>query len=417
MKYGVLGKSLPHTYSPQIHACFADYEYGILERSEEGVHGIFEGREDLQGFNITIPYKKLAMSLCREVSPEASEVGAVNTVVKLPDGGFKGYNTDVFGFIYMLEREGIDVNGRKCLILGTGGASAAVLYALKKLGASKISFCSRSGEINYTNVYDELPDTEVIINATPVGMFPEVDNCPIELERFGSLIGVADIIYNPSRTRFLQEGERLGLKTSGGLAMLVAQAYEASLIFRGLKFEKTEEAVEDIERVIKKLEDQMLTITLIGMPGSGKSTIGRKIAEHLGREFIDLDDEFLKRYEVTPAQVIEKQGEDEFRRMETALAKEILPKSGLVVSTGGGIVTREENSFFIKCNSRVIYIMRPLSCLMGQDTSDRPISRNTKIPELLEKRSPLYVKNSDIIWNLPGFKEGDEIVDRLIKEL
>ena len=289
MKFGVLGKSLPHTYSPQIHHEFGDYEYTVLERTEEQVHDLFKGAENLDGFNVTIPYKKLAASLCSELSEEAKELGAVNTVVKTTNG-FKGYNTDVFGFKYMLERAGIDPSNKNCLILGTGGASAAVHYALKKMDAAKINFCSRSGEINYENVYTVAQDTQLIVNTTPVGMFPEIDNSPVDLSQFRNLEAAADIVYNPSRTKFLQQAQELGLKTAGGLSMLVAQAYKASEIFKGtlrepqgpqclVVPEPVEGPAEKIISVINLLKNQMLNITLIGMPGSGKTTLGKKIAK------------------------------------------------------------------------------------------------------------------------------------------
>ena len=406
MKFGVLGKSLPHTYSPQIHKEFADYEYTVLERTEEQVHDLFKGAENLDGFNVTIPYKKLAASLCTELSEEAKELGAVNTVVKTQNG-FKGYNTDVFGFKYMLQSAGIDPAGKNCLILGTGGASVAVEYALKKMDAAKINFCSRTGEINYENVYTVAQDSQIVVNTTPVGMFPEIDNSPIDLSQFENLYAAADIVYNPSRTRFLQQAQELGVKNAGGLSMLVAQAFEASEIFKGglrepqapltSEFPELVEGPQhnDISMVIEKLQDQMLNISLIGMPGSGKTTLGKKLAKKTGRTFVDLDDKFMEEYNITPAQVITQKGEDEFRRMETELAKKILPQSGLVIATGGGIVTRKENWFYLRANSRVVYIERPLSFLLKQDTSNRPLSQNNKIEELYKIRVPLYEELCD----------------------
>ena len=406
MKFGVLGKSLPHTYSPQIHKEFADYEYTVLERNEEQVHELFNGAEGLDGFNVTIPYKKLAASLCTEVSDEVKELGAANTIVRLPGGGFKGYNTDVFGFTYMLQNAGIEVAGKKCLILGTGGASVAVEYALKKMGAVKINFCSRTGEINYENIYDVAAETQIVVNATPVGMFPNVDDSPVDLSRFLKLYAAADIVYNPSRTRFLQQAQELGVKSAGGLSMLVAQAWEASRIFIGTKGSPstsstglgTADAAMKINSVIEKLQDQMLNVTLIGMPGCGKTTLGKKLAAQMNRTFIDLDEEFSKEYGATPAQIITQKGEDEFRAMETQLAKKILPQSGLVIATGGGIVTRKENWFYLRANSRVIYIERPLEFLLKQDTSNRPLSQNNNIEELYKTRVPLYEKICDEKW-------------------
>lgn len=411
MKFGVLGKSLPHTYSPQIHKEFADYEYTVLERTEEQVQKLFKGAEGLDGFNVTIPYKKLAASLCTGLSEEAKELGAVNTVVKTQNG-FKGFNTDVYGFKYMLEAAGIEVAGKNCLILGTGGASVAVEYALKKMGAAKINFCSRSGQLNYANVYDATADTQIVVNATPVGMFPNVDDSPVDLSRFAKLYAAADIVYNPSRTRFLQQAQELGVKNAGGLSMLVAQACMASEIFKGalrptqgphssLVVPELVEGRAKINTVIKDLQAQMLNITLIGMPGSGKTTLGKKLAKKTGRIFIDLDDEFTKEYGETPAEVITQKGEDTFRKMETQLAKKILPLSGLIIATGGGIVTRPENWFYLRANSRVIYIERPLDFLLKQKTDNRPLSQNNKIEELYKKRTPLYEEVCDIKLDNP----------------
>ena len=405
MKFGVLGKSLPHTYSPQIHKAFADYEYTVLERSEEQVKALFEGAEGLDGFNVTIPYKKLAASLCTKVSDEVRELGAANTIVRLPDGGFKGYNTDVFGFTYMLEAAGIEVAGKSCLILGTGGASVAVEYALKKMGAAKIDFCSRSGDINYENVYELAADTQIVVNATPVGMFPNIDDSPVDLSRFAKLYAAADIVYNPSRTRFLQQAKELGLKNAGGLSMLVAQAWQASEIFVGGPSTPStgsgtaDGADEKIDSVIKFLQDQMLNITLVGMPGCGKTTLGKKLAKKFGRTFLDLDIQFKEEYAATPAEIISSKGEDEFRRMETQLAKKILPLSGLVIATGGGIVTRKENWFYLRANSKVCYLERPLDFLLKQDTSNRPLSRSAGIEELYKKRKPLYEEVCDEKWD------------------
>lgn len=402
MKFGVLGKSLPHTYSPQIHAAFADYEYTVLERTEEQVHALFDGAEGLDGFNVTIPYKKLAASLCTELSDEVRELGAANTIVRLPDGGYKGYNTDIYGFTYMLESAGIEAAGKRCLVLGTGGASVAVEYALKKMGAEKIDFCSRSGAINYENVYEVAAGTQIVVNATPVGMFPNIDDSPVDLSRFSKLYAAADIVYNPSRTRFLQQAQQLGVKNAGGLSMLVAQAWEASEIFNGTLRPAQGPHVDKINAVIEKLQDQMLNVTLIGMPGCGKTTLGKKLASQTNRTFIDLDDEFTKEYGETPAQIITQKGEDTFRSMETALAKKILSQSGLVIATGGGIVTRAENWFYLRANSRVIYIERPLDFLLKQNTDNRPLSQNNKIEELYKTRTPLYEKVCDIRLMNPG---------------
>lgn len=448
-KCGVLGKSLPHSYSPQIHAALTSrYTYEIIEREENELEELARNAI-FDGFNVTIPYKKNMHAMCEQyglLSDAAKTIGAVNTVARLHDGTLYGDNTDAYGFAYMLHDAGIDVAGRNCLILGTGGASVAVEYALRKLKAASISFCSRNGEINYDNVLMKLPDTEVIVNTTPVGMYPNVDLSPLaiggpaSLDKFKKLQAVADIIYNPSRTRLLYDATKLGIKTAGGLSMLVAQAYKAQHVFeaafeftecdatkcsQGAKMlcipsdeELTARGSNVINQITRSLEDKMLNITLVGMPGSGKSFIGKQIAEKTGREFVDLDVLFGREVGRIPSEVIEQDGEEQFRRLETEVAKGALARSGLVISTGGGIVTRERNEFYLKMNSRVIYIDRALAALEKQDKSDRPISRKKSIASLLEERAPLYEKVADETWSLGDFSpEADQELREKIEGL
>ena len=360
--FGVLGRTLAHTYSPEIHSLFdSSYSYSVIEREPEELDALFSNGV-FKGFNVTIPYKKDACARCDELDDASRTTGSVNTVV-FEDGKVKGWNTDYFGFIYMLHRKGISVSGKKVLVLGTGGAASAVFYALDTLGAAEIYKCDLETEINYSNVYDKAGDAQVIVNCTPVGMFPKVDNRLLDLTKFASLEACADVVYNPSRTRFLQDAEELGLKTCGGLAMLVAQAYKSSRIFAG-DIEGASalgnpdksipsEAEEAIEKVIRVLENRMKNITIIGMPGSGKSLLARNIAKATGRTLVDLDIAFAEKFGQTPAEVLSGPGEDVFREMECEIAAEFLPQSGLVISCGGGIVTRDVNKFYVRCNSQL----------------------------------------------------------------
>ncbi len=421
--FGVLGRTLAHTYSPEIHSLFdSSYSYSVIEREPEELDALFSNGV-FKGFNVTIPYKKDACARCDELDDASRTTGSVNTVV-FEDGKVKGWNTDYFGFIYMLHRKGISVGGKKVLVLGTGGAASAVFYALDTLGAAEIYKCDLETEINYSNVYDRAGDAQVIVNCTPVGMFPKVDNRLLDLTKFASLEACADVVYNPSRTRFLQDAEELGLKTCGGLAMLVAQAYKSSRIFAG-DIEGASalgnpdksipsEAEEAIEKVIKVLENRMKNITIIGMPGSGKSLLARNIAKATGRTLVDLDLAFAEKFGQTPAEVLSGPGEDVFREMECEIAAEFLPQSGLVISCGGGIVTRDVNKFYVRCNSNVFYLERPLTALTDKN---RPISQLHGVEKLYSQRKDKYESWCDYRFYYDRFEEKQDFYDKAIADI
>ena len=421
--FGVLGRTLAHTYSPEIHSLFdSSYSYSVIEREHEELDALFSNGV-FKGFNVTIPYKKDACARCDELDDASRTTGSVNTVV-FEDGKVKGWNTDYFGFIYMLHRRGISVGGKKVLVLGTGGAASAVFYALDTLGAAEIYKCDLETEINYSNVYDKAGDAQVIVNCTPVGMFPKVDNRLLDLTKFASLEACADVVYNPSRTRFLQDAEELGLKTCGGLAMLVAQAYKSSRIFAG-DIEGASalgnpgksipsEAEEAIEKVIRVLENRMKNITIIGMPGSGKSLLARNIAKATGRTLVDLDLAFAEKFGQTPAEVLSGPGEDVFREMECEIAAEFLPQSGLVISCGGGIVTRDVNKFYVRCNSNVFYLERPLTALTDKN---RPISQLHGVEKLYSQRKDKYESWCDYRFYYDRFEEKQDFYDKAIADI
>ena len=324
----------------------------------------------------------------------------------------------------MLHRKGISVSGKKVLVLGTGGAASAVFYALKTLGASEIYACDLDTEINYSNVYEKTSDAQVIVNCTPVGMYPKVDNSLLDLTKFASLEACADVVYNPSRTKFLQDAEDLGLKTCGGLAMLVAQAYKSSRIFAGDidgasllgNPDKSipAEAEEKIEKVIRILENRMKNITIIGMPGSGKSLLARNIAKVTGRPLVDLDIAFAEKFGQTPAEVLSGPGEDAFREMECEIAAEFLPQSGLVVSCGGGIVTRDVNKFYVRCNSNVFYLERPLTALTDKN---RPISQLHGVEKLYSQRKDKYETWCDFKVSYDRFEVKQDFYDKAISDI
>lgn len=421
--FGVLGRTLAHTYSPEIHSLFdSSYSYSVIEREPEELDALFSNGV-FKGFNVTIPYKKDACARCDELDDASRTTGSVNTIV-FEDGKVKGWNTDYFGFIYMLHRKGISVSGKKVLVLGTGGAASAVFYALDTLGAAEIYKCDLEAEINYSNVYDKAGDAQVIVNCTPVGMFPKVDNRLLDLTKFASLEACADVVYNPSRTRFLQDAEELGLKTCGGLAMLVAQAYKSSRIFAG-DIEGASalgnpdksipsEAEEAIEKVIRVLENRMKNITIIGMPGSGKSLLARNIAKATGRTLVDLDIAFAEKFGQTPAEVLSGPGEDVFREMECEIAAEFLPQSGLVISCGGGIVTRDVNKFYVRCNSNVFYLERPLTALTDKN---RPISQLHGVEKLYSQRKDKYESWCDYRFYYDRFEEKQDFYDKAIADI
>ena len=421
--FGVLGRTLAHTYSPEIHSLFdSSYSYSVIEREPEELDALFSNGV-FKGFNVTIPYKKDACARCDELDDASRTTGSVNTVV-FEDGKVKGWNTDYFGFIYMLHRKSISVSGKKVLVLGTGGAASAVFYALDTLGAAEIYKCDLETEINYSNVYDKAGDAQVIVNCTPVGMFPKVDNRLLDLTKFASLEACADVVYNPSRTRFLQDAEELGLKTCGGLAMLVAQAYKSSRIFAG-DIEGASalgnpdksipsEAEEAIEKVIRILENRMKNITIIGMPGSGKSLLARNIAKATGRTLVDLDIAFAEKFGQTPAEVLSGPGEDVFREMECEIAAEFLPQSGLVISCGGGIVTRDVNKFYVRCNSNVFYLERPLTALTDKN---RPISQLHGVEKLYSQRKDKYESWCDYRFYYDRFEEKQDFYDKAIADI
>ena len=423
--FGVLGRTLAHTYSPEIHCLFdTSYSYSVIEREPEELETLFKSGV-FKGFNVTIPYKKNACAMCDELDDASKTTGSVNTVL-FEDGKVKGWNTDYFGFIYMLTRKGISVGGKKVLVLGTGGAASAVFYALKTLGAAETYACDLETDINYSNVYDRAGDAQVIVNCTPVGMFPNVNNSLLDLTKFASLEACADVVYNPSRTKFLQDAEDLGLKTCGGLAMLVAQAYKSSRIFAGDiagaellgnpdcaegAAYVPDEASTKIEKVIKILENRMRNITIIGMPGSGKSLLARNIAKVTGRTLVDLDIAFAEKFGQTPAEVLNGPGEDAFREMECEVAAEFLPQSGLVISCGGGIVTRDVNKFYVRCNSNVFYLERPLTALTDKN---RPISQLHGVEKLYSQRKDKYETWCDYRVFFDRYDEKQDFYDTAI---
>ncbi len=381
---GLLGEHLGHSYSPEIHRELADYSYTLFEMPETEVEG-FLASDKFDAINVTIPYKKTVMPYLAEISDEARRIGSVNTITRRPDGSLRGDNTDYFGFSYMLDKSGIDVGGKKVLILGSGGAQETARTVCTDRGANVIVI-SRRGENNYDNL-DKHRDATLIINTTPVGMFPHNGKAPLDLTRFPHLAGVLDMIYNPEKTKLLLDAERLGIPHLSGLPMLVAQAKLAAEIFTSQKIEDSE-----IDRIVKRITLEKSNIVLVGMAGCGKSTVGAALAKLTDRTLIDTDAMVLEKTGKTPAAIITQDGEEEFRRIETACVAEAGKLSGRIIATGGGVPTRHENTDLLRQNARIVFLHRDTQVL---DTTDRPLSRAAGAEALYQKRLPLYQALAD----------------------
>lgn len=384
MKYGLIGKKLGHSYSKIIHEKLGNPDYILKEIPENEIALFFKNR-DFCAINVTIPYKKTAYAACDELSDTARAIGSVNAVVKRVDGTLYGDNTDAYGFEFMMDSVGIDPADKKCIVLGSGGSSVMAQYVLKKRGASSVTVISRSSEDNYENIAKH-NDAEVIVNTTPVGMYPENGVSAIDLSMFDNCIGVVDLIYNPMRTKLIFDAMEHGIPCVSGLVMLVAQAKRAHELF----FDKPCDI--DIMELTENIASGMKNILLVGMPGSGKSTIARLLAKKTGRELIDTDDEIVKREERSIPDIFAKDGEKAFRAIETEVLADITKKSGCIIACGGGVVTVPENMRLIRQNSTVFRIDRPLEELA---TKGRPLSGEKGVLALFEARDALYNAAAD----------------------
>jgi len=386
MKCGLLGKTLGHSYSPDIHAYLGEYSYELFEKQPSELEDFLKNGL-FTGLNVTMPYKKDVIPYCDILTDRAKKLGAVNTLVKKADGTLLGHNTDYFGFQSMLDHMGLTVEGKKVLVLGSGGASATAVAVLQESGANVVVI-SRTGANNYDNI--ELHrDAAVIVNATPVGMYPNAGISPVDLSLFSSLDGVLDIVYNPARTRLMLDAEAMGIPTENGLWMLVAQAKEASEWFTG---NKLDDCV--IEKIHSALRKKMENIVLIGMPGCGKSTIGQIVADTTGKTLVDIDAEIERTSQMTIPDIFAKHGEESFRTLETQTLAVFGQKSGLVIATGGGCVTREENYSHLHQNGTIYWLQRDINEL---PTDVRPLSQTGKLNEMYIKRKPMYTRFSDAV--------------------
>lgn len=394
MECGLLGRKLGHSYSPQIHAKLADYDYNIYEKEPEEV-GDFLKNGSFHAINVTIPYKKDVIPFLSELSPRAKRLGAVNTIVRREDGSLIGHNTDYFGFSSMVERSGLSVTGKKVLVLGSGGASNTVAAVLEEMGAHVV-IISRSGENNYDNLHLHR-DASVIVNTTPVGMYPNTGKAPMSLDGFPALEGVLDVIYNPARTQLLLDAEKRGLVTMNGLWMLVAQAKESAEWFADKPI--SDDKIAEIHSLLRL---QMENIILIGMPGCGKSTVGKLLAERTGKKFLDADAVLEADSERKIVDIIPKDGEPAFRQMETDTLSKLGKQSGLVIATGGGCVTQERNYDLLHQNGTIFWLTRDLDKL---PTDGRPLSQQNRLAEMFRVRQPMYHRFADFVVSNDGTAE------------
>ena len=420
-KYYLLGEKLSHSYSAVIHSFFG-LDYSLRELPPEKLSEFVKSRK-FDGLNVTIPYKKYIVPLLDEVDGIAEKTGAVNTVLN-KNGKLIGYNTDYYGMKYALEAAKITLKGKDVLILGSGGAGIVAEKLAIDEGAASVEIVSRNGKLNYENIYDR-EKTQVIINATPVGTFPFAGGAACDVSRFKNLEGAFDCVYNPFRSKFVLDAEKIGARACGGLTMLVAQAVYSEKIWgetTGGIADGTAETsggsaeTADCENKIRAVLGEVLkretNISLVGMPGAGKTTVGRILAEKLGMGFCDTDKEIEKIASESPEKIIEKYGEERFREIETEVAESVSSFRGVVIATGGGTILREKNVEKLRSCGVVIWLGRDLN-LLAQN--NRPLSKNMPISRLFKQREEYYVAASD--KKIENDEAAEKTAEKIITEI
>ena len=408
MRCALIGEKLSHSYSRLIHKKFGMYSYDLVELPPDNLKEFVE-HGGYDAFNVTIPYKSAIIPYIDKVETLAMQIGAINTVCRL-GGKTYGYNTDILGMAYMLKRAGIALGGKHVMIFGSGGTGKTAEMLAKKNGAASITVVSRSGSVNYKNFY-ELQQTQIIINTTPVGMYPYSDISLADLSKFRNLEAVADVIYNPMRTRLMLQARELNLKYAGGLYMLVAQAKYSMDIFV-----KNRHPDEIIEQVYKYLLTRIINIVLVGMPGSGKTSIGKAVARRERRRYVDSDAEIVASEGRAITEIFAEKGEEYFRKKEKQTLFLLGSQNGMVISTGGGAVLDRENYYSLKANGRIYYLEREITDLA---TRGRPLSTGTEaLKKLLEQREPLYKAFADVTVENDGdfFSCVDKILEDIASE-
>lgn len=381
MKFGLLGRTLGHSFSPRIHSALGNTNYELFEREPSQLQEFFADPE-LQGINITIPYKVNALEVCDVVDPRAKRIGCVNTMVR-KDGKWHGYNTDYDGFVFTLQHAGIDVSGKECIILGDGASSATVHVALEDLGAKNIVHLSRKTAPFYGDAPNYYETAQIIINCTPIGMYPHNPANLIDITQFSKLEGVVDLIYNPRRTILLLQAEMMEIPHCDGLPFLVTQGVEAANHFQGESF-----GTKEIEQILRDMRREKENIILIGMPGVGKTTVGKALGEEMGRTCVDVDHELEKEIGDISTYITE-QGEPAFREKEAEMIAKFGTQTGLIISTGGGCVTVPKNFAHLRQNGRIYQLTQPVENL---STSGRVLSSGgiERLRELEATRTPMY---------------------------
>ena len=394
MKYGLIGEHLGHSFSKQIQTRIAeienvkDYDYQLVELDKEEFKEFME-KKDFKGINVTIPYKKDVIPYLDEMDESAKAIGAVNTIINV-DGKLKGYNTDFGGFLYMVKAHNVHMEGKKVLIIGNGGACAAVKAVCKHENAKDIVIVSRSanrGAIGYDEMYTSHLDADIVVNTSPVGMFPNIANAPIDVSWFHKLECVLDVVYNPILTRLCFEAQEADIKRVIGLEMLIAQAKYTFEIFKNMSFDDS-----IIDEIKKEMLKDRCNIVLIGMPSAGKTTIGKMLEEKLGKEFIDLDDMIIAKAGKSIPEIFQESGEAGFRAIETEVAIEASKMNNKIIATGGGVVKHKVNMDFLRLNGITIFIDRDIDKLISSDPN-RPLSSSKQaLQQMYKERYPLYQK-------------------------
>ena len=400
MMYGCIGERLPHSFSAEIHARIGGYPYILKELAPGELPG-FMKQKDFRGINVTIPYKQDVIPFLDETDETVRAIGAVNTIVNR-NGKLSGYNTDLFGLTRLIRRLGLNLEGKKVLVLGTGGTSRTAAFAAGQLGASqvlRVSRTSREGAASYEDVMQYHTDAAFILNTTPCGMFPDLESQPLSLAPFRQLQGVVDAVYNPLRTRLVLEAISRGIPAEGGLYMLVAQAVRASELFMDRTYP------EDLtDRIYDQILHQKESIVLIGMPGSGKSAVGRILAEKTGLPFVDTDQEIVKYAGKPIPSIFRENGEKIFRDLESTVILDHTRRGGQIISTGGGAVLRAENVSCLRQNGRLFWLNRDPASLVPTD--DRPLAdTEAKMKQLYAEREPVYRAAADETIPVTGTPE------------
>ena len=392
MLYGLIGEKLGHSFSKEIHEKIEKYQYELKEISKDDIDDFLKSK-DFLGINVTIPYKQTVIPYLDYIDEKAKEINAVNTIVN-KEGKLYGYNTDYYGLKSVIEKNEIEIKNKKVLILGTGGTSKTATSVLKDMEAKEIIYASRKvnkeNEYSYEEILKYHNDVNVIVNTTPCGMYPNNDDSILDISSFKNLEAVCDVIYNPLKTQIILDAIDRGLKYANGLYMLVSQAVIASNYFTNGEVD-----INIIDSIYKEIENKKKNIVLIGMPSSGKSTIGKALSEILDKEFVDSDELIEAKINMKIKDFLNKDNEVEFRNIETEVIKEVSKKNNLIISTGGGVIKKKENIDALRKNSIIIFIDRPLNLL--QATNDRPLSNNKlDLQKLYLERYELYEKYSDI---------------------